>query len=123
MPPEKLDPGDDDRRTPDHRIERLQSLLPAEPRDPLDQDLQIGLDRPEIDVLGITSRHQGMVIDWHEIDPARSWLTVGYDEGRWSKALPVNGNQSLGVTNSLPLGSGHHHVGMMASAYRTDEAL
>jgi len=121
MPPEKLDPGDDDRRTPDHRIERLQSLLPAEPRDPLDQDLQIGLDRPEIDVLGITSRHQGMVIDWHEIDPARSWLTVGYDEGR--KPQPVNGNPSLGVTNSPPFGSGHHDVGIMASADGTDEAL
>jgi hypothetical protein len=49
--------------------------------------------------------------------------TVGYDEGRWSKALPVNGNQSLGVTNSPPLGSGHHHVGIMASADGTDEAI
>ena len=71
MPPEKLDPGDDDRRTPDHRIERLQSLLLAEPRDPLDQDLQIGLDRPEIDVLGITSRHGWVVIVWHGDRDAR----------------------------------------------------
>jgi hypothetical protein len=59
-----------------------------------------------------------MVIVWHEIDPARSWLTVRYDEGR--KALPVNGNQSPGVTNSPPLGSGHHHVDIMPSADRTN---
>jgi hypothetical protein len=61
------------------------------------------------------------MIVWHEIDPARSWLTVGYDEGR--KALPVTGNQSLGVSNSPPMGSGHHHVGIMASADGTDEAI
>jgi len=75
----------------------------------------------EIYSFGITPWHQGMVIVWHEIDPARSWLTVGYDEGR--KPLPVNGNPSLGVTNSPPFGSGHHDVGIMASADGTDEAL
>jgi hypothetical protein len=27
----------------------------------------------------------------HEQRPISEWLTVGYDEHRWSKALPVNG--------------------------------
>ena len=49
------------------------------------------------------------MIVWHEID------------GR--KALPVNEKHSLGVTKSPPLGTGHHHVGIMASANGTDEAL
>jgi hypothetical protein len=57
VPPEKLDPRDDDRGTTDHRIKRLEGLLLAEPRDPFDQELQVGLDRTEIDVLGVTSRH------------------------------------------------------------------
>jgi len=83
VPPEKLDPGDDDRSAPDHCVERLQGLLLAEPRDLFDQELKIGLDRTEIDVLGIPSWHRGMVIVWHGIDHARSWLTVGYDEKRW----------------------------------------
>jgi hypothetical protein len=61
------------------------------------------------------------VIVWHELHRARSWLTVGYDEGR--KALPVNGNQSLGVTNSPPPGPGHHHVDRAAAAPGTDESL
>jgi hypothetical protein len=30
--------------------------------DPLDQELQVGLDRAEIDVLGFPSRHQRVVI-------------------------------------------------------------
>ena len=64
-PPEQLDPGDDDRGTPDHRIDGLQRLLPAEPLDPFDQELKIGLYSTEIDVLGITSRHWRMVIVWH----------------------------------------------------------
>jgi hypothetical protein len=45
---------------------------------------------------------------------------AGYDERRWSETLPVNGNQSLGVTDSPALGSGRHHVRIMASADRTD---
>jgi hypothetical protein len=36
---------------------------------------------------------------------------------------PVNGNRSLSVTNSARVGSRHHHVGIMASADRTEEAL
>jgi hypothetical protein len=64
-------------------------------------------------------------------------MVEGYDEGRWCKARPVNGNQSLGVTNSPPpagllaepfralraLGSGYHHVSIMASADGANEAL
>jgi hypothetical protein len=64
-----------------------------------------------------------MIIVWHGFDRARSWLTVGYAEGRWSNALPINGNQSLGVTKSPPLGSGHHHVGIMASADQSGTAV
>ena len=45
MPPKQLDPCDDDRGAPDHRIERLEGLLPAVPLKPLDQELQVGLDR------------------------------------------------------------------------------
>lgn len=63
MPPEKFDPRDDDRGA-DHRVEWLEGLLLAEPRDLLDQELEIGLDRTEIDVLGITSRHGWVVIIW-----------------------------------------------------------
>ena len=82
VPPENLDPGDDDRGAPDHRVERLEGLLVAEPRDPLDQELKIGFDRTEIDVLGITTWHRRVVVVWHEIDRARSWLTIGYGDGR-----------------------------------------
>ena len=52
MPPEKLDPGDDDRGTPDHRVKRLQGLHLAEPLRPFDQELQVGLNSTEIDVFG-----------------------------------------------------------------------
>ena len=45
MSPENLDPGDDDRGTPDHRVERLQRLFPAEPLDPLYEEFEIGLRR------------------------------------------------------------------------------
>jgi hypothetical protein len=55
VPPEQLDPGDDDRGTPDHRVERLEGLLLAEPRDPLDQELQVCLSGTEIDVRGLAS--------------------------------------------------------------------
>ena len=48
---------DDDRGTPDNRVKRLESLLLAEPLDPLDQEPQIGLDGTEIDVFGITWWH------------------------------------------------------------------
>jgi hypothetical protein len=65
MPPENLDPGNNDRGAPDHRVERLERLLPAEPLDPLYEELQVGFDRGEIDVLGITSWHEWMVIVWH----------------------------------------------------------
>jgi len=63
VPPKQFDPGDDDRGAPDHRVERLEGLLLAEPREPLDQELKIGLYGTVIDVLGITSRrHYGVVI-------------------------------------------------------------
>ena len=65
MPPEKLDPRDDDGGTSDHRIERFERLLLAEPHDPFDQELQVGLDRPEIDILRVTSWHQWAMIVWH----------------------------------------------------------
>jgi len=52
-PPEKADPGDDNRGTADHRVERLEGLLPAEPRDPFDQELQVGLNGTEIAVSGL----------------------------------------------------------------------
>jgi hypothetical protein len=39
VPPEKLDPGDDDSGAPDHRVERFEGLLLAEPRDLFDQEL------------------------------------------------------------------------------------
>jgi hypothetical protein len=121
VPPKKLYPRDDDRGTADHRVDGFECLLLAEPLYPLDQELDIGLHPTEIYSFGITPWHQGVVIIWHAIDCARSWLTDGYDEGR--KALPVNENQSLGVTNSPPLGSGHYHIGIMASADGTDEAI
>jgi len=65
VPPEKLDPGDDDRGAPDHCVERLEGLLLAEPLAPLDQELQVGLDGTDIDVLRIPARHDGVVIVWH----------------------------------------------------------
>ena len=40
-------------------------LTAREPRDLLDQELKVGLDRTEIDVLGIPSRHEGVVIVRH----------------------------------------------------------
>jgi hypothetical protein len=123
VPPKKFYPRDHDRGTADHRVDGFEGLLLAEPLYPLDQELDIGLHPTEIYSFGITPWHQGVVIIWHKIDRARSWLTVGYDEGRWRKALPVNRNQSLGVTDSPRLGSGHHYVGIMASADGTGEAL
>jgi hypothetical protein len=63
--PEKLDPGDDDGGTPNHRIKRLESLFLTEPRDSFDQELKVGLDGTEIDVLGLASRHQRVEIVWH----------------------------------------------------------
>jgi hypothetical protein len=56
-PPKKLDRRDDDQSTPDHRVERLEGLLLAEPRNPFDQELQVGLNGTEIGVLRVTSRH------------------------------------------------------------------
>ena len=65
MPPEKVDPRDDDRGAPDDRIERFEGLLLTEPRDPFDQELQVGLNGTEIDVLGIPGRHRRVVVVWH----------------------------------------------------------
>ena len=65
VPPKQFDPSDDDGGTPDHRVERLQRLLPAEPLEPLDQEFEVGLDRPKIDVLGITSRQNRQRSVWH----------------------------------------------------------
>jgi hypothetical protein len=81
VPPKQFNPGNDDRRTPGHCVERLERLFPAKPLEPLDQEFEIGLDRTEIDVLGITSRHEWVVIVWHDDRYATSWLTTGYDEG------------------------------------------
>ena len=53
MPPENLDPHNDDRGAPDHRVKRLEGLLLAELSDPFDQEFQVGLDRTKIDVLGL----------------------------------------------------------------------
>ena len=68
VPPEKLDPGDDDGSTPDHYIDRSEGLLLPEPLRPLDQELKIGLDRTVIDVFWITSRRGWVIIAWHAID-------------------------------------------------------
>ena len=57
VPPKQLDPRDDNRGAPDHRVERLEGLLLAEPRDLFDQELQVGLNGTEIDVLRLTPRH------------------------------------------------------------------
>ena len=81
MPPEQFKPSDDDRGRPDHRIDGLEGLLAAGPNDLFDQEFEIGLDRTEIDVLGITSRHGWVVIVWHAIDRPTSWVTDGYGEG------------------------------------------
>jgi hypothetical protein len=40
-------------------------------RDPFDQELQVGLYATEIDVFGITSWHQGVVIVWEGDRDAR----------------------------------------------------
>jgi hypothetical protein len=55
VPPEQLDPGDDDRGTADHRVDGFL----AEPLYPLDQELDIGLHPTEIYSFGITPWHQG----------------------------------------------------------------
>ena len=38
---------------PNHCVERLEGLLLAEPRDPFDQELQVGLNGTEIAVSGL----------------------------------------------------------------------
>jgi len=83
MPREEFDPRDDDPGAPNHNVDRFQGLLfpGREPSDPIDQEFEVGLDRTEIDVLGIPSRHQGVVV-WHAIDRARGWLMNSYDEER-----------------------------------------
>ena len=67
MTPKQFDPGDDDRGTPDHRVKRLQGLFLAEPLAPLDQELKVGLDGTEIDVLGIPPWQGWVVIVWHSV--------------------------------------------------------
>ena len=66
-----LDPGDDDRGTPDHRVEGSTGLLLAGSRDLFDQKFEIDVDRTEIDVLWIPWWHGWVVIVWHTIDRAR----------------------------------------------------
>jgi hypothetical protein len=53
----------------------LEGLLLSgwEPRDPLYQELDIGLHSTEIDALETRSSLEGVVIVWHAIDHARSW--------------------------------------------------
>jgi hypothetical protein len=53
------------RGAPDHRVERLEGLLSAVPLASLYKEIEIGLDRTEIDVLGVMSWYQGVVIVWH----------------------------------------------------------
>jgi len=65
VPPKKLNPGNDGRGASDHCVERLERLLLAEPRDPFDQELQVGLNGTEIDVLRVTSWDGWVVIVWH----------------------------------------------------------
>jgi hypothetical protein len=65
MPPKNLDPRNNDRGTPDHGVKRLECLLPTVPLDPLYKEFEIGLDRGDIDVLGISSWHGSVVIVWH----------------------------------------------------------
>jgi hypothetical protein len=55
VPPEQFKASDDNRGTSDHRVERSNSLLPAEPLDPFDQKFQVGLQGTEIDAFEITS--------------------------------------------------------------------
>jgi hypothetical protein len=65
--PEKLDPGDTNRGAPGDHVEQLERLLVAVSLDPFDQELKIGLERTEIDTLGISLR--GMS-GRHQHDPA-----------------------------------------------------
>ena len=54
---------------PDHHVERLECLLLAgrESGDPLYEEFKVGLGRTEIDVLGMPSRCDGVVIVWRAI--------------------------------------------------------
>jgi hypothetical protein len=75
MSPEQFNPGDDDGGTPDHRLERPKGLLLAKSFRPLDQELQVGLDRSEIDLFRIASwQIRRVVVVWHAIDRARMGL-------------------------------------------------
>jgi hypothetical protein len=67
--PEKLDLGDD-LPALDHYVERLEGcfLRGREPRDPLNQELPGRSLGHRIDVLGITSWHQWVMIVWHPVD-------------------------------------------------------
>jgi hypothetical protein len=67
-PSKQLYPGyNEPGTTGDHQEWSQGQLLPRrEFREPLHDKLQVGLDRREIDVLGIPSRHQRVVlIVWH----------------------------------------------------------
>jgi hypothetical protein len=76
MSPEQFDPQDDDTGAPHDHVKPFEGLLQSgwEPRGPLYQELDIGLHPTEIDALGIRSSIEGVVIVWHAIDHARSWL-------------------------------------------------
>jgi len=47
-------------RGPDTEADQFASR--REPRDPFNQELQVAVDAPEIDILGITSWHRPVVI-------------------------------------------------------------
>jgi hypothetical protein len=55
--------------SPEERLLSTTLIPRRELRDPFDQELQVALDAPEIDLLGITSWHQRVVIVWHLTDP------------------------------------------------------
>jgi hypothetical protein len=52
-------------------------MLPAEPLHPPYEELQVGLDRTEIDLFRIGSSIEKVVVVWHAIDRARGWLMRG----------------------------------------------
>jgi hypothetical protein len=60
VPPENLEPGDDEPGRADHHV-----LSGGQPRDLLHQEFKVGLDRSGIDVLGITSWLDSAVFVWH----------------------------------------------------------
>ena len=57
VPPENLEPGDDEPGRADHHVERFEGCLLSgrQPHDLLHQEFKVGLDHSEVDVLGIPS--------------------------------------------------------------------